>query len=309
MRAPIALFAYRRAHHLELALTGLTRNPEAADSLLYVFSDAPKDERAAEDVRQVRELVHDIHGFGEVHVIQRKHNFGLARSIIDGVSHVLSKHDAIIVVEDDLIASPHMLRFFNNGLALYRDQPRVANITAYCYPVAKPLPDTYFLRGADCCWGWATWRDRWQHFNPHGGQLLEQLRATDLSNAFDLDGETQFTDMLEDQIAGRNDSWAIRWHASCFLRDVLTLYPGRSLVQNIGFDGINSTHCRPTDRYDVIMHTEPVRVGGIEIEENLQAREVYKNFFRRARPPFFQTRKLLRRLRNTVATQGFATTK
>lgn len=48
--------------------------------------------------------------------------------------------------------------------------------------------------------------------------------------------------MLTDQILGRNNSWAIRWHASIFLKNMLTLYPKESLILNIGLDN-SGTHC------------------------------------------------------------------
>jgi hypothetical protein len=47
--------------------------------------------------------------------------------------------------------------------------------------------------------------------------------------------------MLKDQIEGKNNSWAIRWHASLFLQNKLTLYPGKSLLENIGLDN-SGTH-------------------------------------------------------------------
>jgi hypothetical protein len=54
--------------------------------------------------------------------------------------------------------------------------------------------------------------------------------------------------MLEDQIAGRNNSWAIRWHASMYLQEKLTLYPAQTYVINIGFDG-SGTHTSETSIY------------------------------------------------------------
>src|SRR4029453_3210330 len=98
-------------------------------------------------------------------------------------------------------------------------------------------------------------------------------------------------------MAGRNDSWAVRWHASCFVHNLLTLHPGRSLVQNIGFDGINATHCRTTERYDVNLNMLPISVERIEIADSVPARAIYQEFHRRARPPLFHARRLLHKLR------------
>ncbi len=48
--------------------------------------------------------------------------------------------------------------------------------------------------------------------------------------------------MLRDQIDNKNNSWAIRWHVSLFLKNKFCLQPTRSLVKNIGFDG-SGEHC------------------------------------------------------------------
>ena len=38
-----------------------------------------------------------------------------------------------------------------------------------------------------------------------------------------------------------NHSWAVKWYASAFLKDKLTLYPKYSLVENIGDKGTNQS--------------------------------------------------------------------
>jgi hypothetical protein len=88
--------------------------------------------------------------------------------------------------------------------------------------------------------------------------------------------------MLADQIAGRNDSWAIRWHASCYLQGLLTLYPGRSLVENIGNDS-SGTHCATTDAMSLAIATAPVHVRDIAIEPSEAARAAVIRFFGRQR--------------------------
>jgi hypothetical protein len=279
MPAPVALFAYRRPQHLLRTIEALRANPEARETQLYVFSDGAKLANAAVDVSAVRALVRNVPGFSNVEVVCRPENFGLAGNITSGVSAVLERHSEVIVVEDDVVVSPHFLRFMNDALGHYRDEPGVGNISGYCYPTAQALPETFFIRGADC-WGWATWRDRWRGFNPNGKELLSELQSRGLAHAFDFDGTMGFTQMLRDQIAGRNDSWAVRWHASCFLRDLLILYPGRSLVVNIGNDG-SGTHTKATETaYDAPMSMAPVGVGGIAIEESETARAAFCEFFR-----------------------------
>jgi FkbM family methyltransferase len=282
--APIALFAYRRPSHLRHALQALRSNCEASQTELFIFCDGARDPAVAADVEAVRNLVQEDLGFAATHIVCRESNYGLARNITEGVSEVLRLRESVIVVEDDIVVSPFFLSFMNEALNCYRDRPRVGSISGYCYPVTEKTPETYFVRGADC-WGWATWRDRWEQYNPDGPVLLSELKARNLCHAFDFDGAMGFVKMLENQIAGRNDSWAVRWHASCFLRDLLVLYPGRSLAHNIGHDGSGTHSQAQDDTFTVTLSPVPVTVGGIGVEENTLARQAICNFLRKSLPP------------------------
>jgi hypothetical protein len=274
--APVALFAYARLPHLQQTIASLLANPESRSTRLYVFCDGPKHEGHRAQVDAVRAFIDTIEGFASITRVYRDKNLGLARSIIGGVSDVLERHGSVIVVEDDLVVSQHFLRFMNEGLRLYRDDQQVASIHGYCYPVAEPLPETFFLRGADC-WGWATWSRAWTHFESDGQRLLDELKRTKLNRGFDLDGAYAFTRMLRNQVAGKNDSWAVRWHASCFLKGMLTLYPGRSLVNNIGNDD-SGTHCAATDDFLQTVATTPVSVVRIDLKESPVARASFIRF-------------------------------
>jgi hypothetical protein len=279
--AALAVFAYRRPDHLRATLQSLKANAEAGHTHLVIFSDGPKDDAHSSAVAAVRELISQIEGFATVESVLREQNLGLARSIVEGVARVLGAHQRVIVIEDDLVVSPFFLRYMNEALDRYANEPRVASIHGYCYPTGETLPETFFLRGADC-WGWATWRRAWAHFNPDGAALLQALRERGLERRFDLDGAYPYTRMLEDQIAGRNDSWAVRWHASCFLDDMLTLFPGRSLVHNIGNDA-SGTHSGATAAFAQTVASEPVQVLPQALEECAAARAAFARYLSRER--------------------------
>jgi hypothetical protein len=125
-------------------------------------------------------------------------------------------------------------------------------------------------------------------YDSDGGKLLAEIRAGGLEGAFDFEGNASFLQMLEDQIAGKNDSWAVRWHASCFLRDLLVLYPGRALARNIGHDGSGTHSSAPDESFDVDLSSTAITVGGIGIAENAAARDAIKRMFgaQKVPPPF-----------------------
>jgi hypothetical protein len=277
--APVALFAFKRPVHLQRTVESLAANPLATRTHVVVFCDAARDERDTDGVAAVRAKVAQMRGFASVTPVHRESNLGLARSIIDGVSQLLAAHGRVIVVEDDLLLSPHFLLYMNEGLEVYAGDDKVASLHGYCYPVDMPLPETFFLRGADC-WGWATWSRAWSHFEPDGRALLAALEAQGLTRRFDLDGSFPYTRMLADQIAGRNDSWAVRWHAACFLRGMLTLYPGRTLVENIGNDA-SGTHRGATGDFSASVSSTPVPVRRIALDESALARRAFARFHQR----------------------------
>ena len=278
MNAPIALFVYNRPEHTLQTVTALQNNVLAKESDLIIFSDGPKNEKDTEKLIEVRKYLKTITGFKSITIKESKANQGLANSIITGVTETVSKFGQVIVLEDDLVTSKYFLKYMNEALELYKEAQDVISIHGYIYPVKTKLPDTFFLKGADC-WGWATWKRGWDLFEADGQKLLAELEQKNLTKEFDFAGSYPYTQMLKDQIAGQNNSWAIRWYASAFIADKLTLYPGRSLVKNIGFDN-SGTHCGRSQEYSLRLSEIPIKVESIPIKENKRARKCFEIYFK-----------------------------
>lgn len=291
--APIALFTYSRPDHVRRTVESLLRNPEASDHDLVVFSDAARTVDKQTAVDEVRAYVGSIRGFRSLTIHHRSHNFGLAKSIISGVTHVLTEHERVIVLEDDLVTSPHFLAYMDESLDRFSDDERVISIHGYVYPIPQALPEAFFLPGADC-WGWATWRRGWLLFNPDGQSLLDELKRRDLTKVFDFNGAYDYSKMLAGQIHGLNDSWAVRWYASAFLAGKLTLYPGRSLVHNIGNDS-SGTHCDSDTTYDAELSESRISFKALEVTPSALGLAEFEKFFRKSKSSFVS--RLARRIR------------
>lgn len=277
--APIALFTYARPIHTERVIDSLLKNPEASSSELFIFCDAAKNPSHQSAVSEVRRIAHQASGFRKVAVIERERNLGLANSIISGVTQVLNNNQKIIVLEDDLVLSPLFLSFMNQGLVRYQDANDVASIHGYCYPLAHKPHKPFFLRGADC-WGWATWARAWDQFNSDGKQLMRQLDSSGEMDLFDFRTKKQYSRMLQDQIAGKNDSWAIRWYASMFLAKKYTLYPAESYVANLGHDGSGS-HCGESTNFNVELATSLPDSWPDLIQDDAQMRFAFSQYLNR----------------------------
>jgi hypothetical protein len=295
-KTPIVLFTYARPEHTRCTVEALLKNDGAANYDLIIFSDAAKSFEARSAVAEVRAFLSTITGFRSIRIHHRPHNLGLAQSVIEGVSQVLSEYDRVIVLEDDLVTSPHFLTYMNEALDRFEHDERVISIHGYSYPVKQPLPEAFFLRGADC-WGWATWKRGWSLFNPDGQVLFDKLAANKLLYAFDFNGTYSYSKMLQGQIAGLNDSWAVRWYASAFLADKLTLYPGRSLVHNIGNDG-TGTHHEFRSSYDTLISATKIDLTSVEVIPSSVGRMAFESFFKASKRTIFDS--LLARLKQLL---------
>lgn len=184
----------------------------------------------------------------------------------------------------------------NDALTVYQNEPKVGHIQACDFTQAAGLPDTFLIKWTGS-WGWATWKRAWKHFNPDGKALLAELERRKLTYTFDFNGKYGYTRMLRRQTEGKNNSWAIRWNASLFLDDILSLNVGKSLVQNNGFDG-SGTNCGGGGLYasNLYMHELPVKAIR-PIEENMQARQAYVSYY--ARTNSFLA-KAIRRIKRTL---------
>lgn len=294
--APILLFVYNRPEHVRRNIQALLKNELAAESELFIYSDAAKDETSQAAVKEVRTFIRSIQGFKKITIIERAENWGLARSIIDGVTTLINRYGRVIVLEDDLVVAPHFLQFMNDALETYRDEERVGHIQACDFTHDPSLPDTFLIKWTGS-WGWGTWDRAWKHFNADGKVLLAELESRKLTYTFDFNGKYGYTRMLRRQIKGKNNSWAIRWNASLFLKDILSLNVGKSLVQNEGFDG-SGTNCGGGGLYASELYMERLPVKKIShIEENIQARNAYVRYY--ARTNSFMA-KAIRRIKRTL---------
>ncbi len=241
--APVLVFAYRRPEHLRNTLTSLMQCVGFLDSPVIVCCDGPRDASETDAVAATREVARTLLGARAEYIFSET-NKGLSNSVIAGLQQTLQRFGRVIVVEDDLELAPDFLVFMNAALERYEDDAGVFQVSGYMVdmPALAAGRSALFLPWT-VSWGWATWRRAWDRFDPsaQGWQALRSDRS--LRRRFNLDGTYDYATMLERQVAGLQDSWAIRWYWSVFQARGVVLFPPVSLVRNTGFDG-TGTHGR-----------------------------------------------------------------
>jgi hypothetical protein len=275
-RAPIALFVYNRPRHTRATLEALRANTLAPQSDLYVFSDGAAKPEAASGVAQVRESLRSIDGFKSVTVVERTSNMGLAASITEGLNGLCERHGRAIVVEDDLATSPHFLAYMNAALERYETDERVMQISGHMFAASLATADDAIFLPFITSWGWATWARAWRHYDPLALQYPRLLEDPALRKRFDLDGHYPYFRMLQAQQHGKINSWAIRWYLSVFFRNGLALYPKKSLVRNLGFDG-SGVNCAVSDFAQSELDPDfRVNVMPVAVETTAEIEAVYR---------------------------------
>ncbi|HUI72424.1 MAG TPA: hypothetical protein VL354_18035 [Spirochaetia bacterium] len=193
-------------------------------------------------VEETREVIRSSKGFHNVRLVERTKNVGLFRNVVDGLNELFRENERVVVLEDDIEVRPDFLSFMHEALAHYGTSGRIHSITGYLYPA-----DFHFPAGLDsflfprfCCWGWATWRERWNEIDWRVPTRGSFMGSRDAFRRF-WSASNDLPEIMLDLIEGKNSSWSILFNYTHVRSSRYCVYPTRSLARNIGFDG-TGTH-------------------------------------------------------------------
>ncbi len=95
---------------------------------------------------------------------------------------------------------------------------------------------------------------------------------------FDIEGGAYFFDQLKSNHDQNQYTWAVRWYSSWLIKKGQSLFPSKSLVENIGMDG-SGEHCYESDIYESAT-TALLELKKEPIFENKVIRKQLDKFFR-----------------------------
>ncbi len=251
--APVIVFAYKRRNHIERLFASLVRDELAAQSEVFVFVDGARGDADREAVEQVRRYVRELEQtapFRALHAEISEENKGLARSIIGGVSRIMERYGRAIIIEDDVVVADHFLTYMNDALNFYEHDPHIWSVGAFSFVRHFPAdyaPEVFFTQRSSS-YAWASWRDRWEKIDwdvrDHAAFRRSLLRRRDF-NRWGSDRST----MLDAQMAGRVNSWAIRFDYAMWKNAMYNVVPRWSRCATTGHDG-SGTHSGDTSDHD-----------------------------------------------------------
>lgn len=240
--APIGVSTYTRIDHLKQTIEALARNTLAQESELYVFSDAarPGDEQK---VREVRRYLKGVKGFRSVHIVERVEN-NRVKNNRGGMKQLLDRSGKLIWLEEDIVTAPGFLRFMNDAIDFYENDPRVLSICGYAPPLGVSTKKDFFALGRFCAWGFGITKDNFDRIKEIPENHLSFIDIRRLAMYGD-----DIYDMVSKEARGQLSALDVRAMYLQYLEEIVTIYPRHSLVQNIGHDG-TGVHCGDTDRFN-----------------------------------------------------------
>jgi len=257
--APVALFVYKRPEHTQRTVGALRRNHLAQQSDLFVFADGAKNDASLKPVQAVRRFIRSIEGFKSVTIVERESNLGLSKSVITGVSQLCSEYGRVIAVEDDILTAPDFLTFLNSALERYAHEPKVFSVGGFNLPIVVPADYSFdaFCSYRFMCWGWGTWRDRWEVTDWSVKDYPQFVADRERQKRFNRGGN-DCSWLLGRHMSGSVDSWDTVFAYTHSKYEAVALLPAVSKSLNIGFDG-SGTHRSRTHFAQTALRSEADR--------------------------------------------------
>ena len=216
-------------------------------STLFLIGDAHRPDRVGEArlVEQCRELVENVDWPCQITRIYAKKNMGCGQRISTGISKAFETVDRLIILEDDCLAGPSFFSYCDELLDRFQEDQRVMCLSGNNFQAGIRRGDaSYYFSKYPHCWGWATWRRAWKHFDLRIAQWPAFREQQGLLAMADRPREVEYWSKLMDQVhAGQSQSWAFPWTLACWMQHAMTVLPQVNLVSNIGF-GDDATHTR-----------------------------------------------------------------
>lgn len=274
MEIATLLFTYHRSYHTGKVLKALKENTIAPQKLL-VFQDGLKPDEDGGEWKKVNQLIKSI-DWCDTEIIVSNYNKGLADSIVSGITYAFQRYDAVIVLEDDCVASPCYMQFMIQGLEKYKEMKRIYSVSGYGWPIFldKDQFDAYSC-GRVSTLGWGTWKDRWKDFKKDT-DILKRIKTDPVKSKNLLTWGKDLEVMLAETIRGQCDSWGVYWALNVIENNGICINPYISLIEYIGWDD-TATNTKPAGAYEIVVSN--VCVKGFVFPDNISILDGIKKAF------------------------------
>lgn len=241
LETPVVLIIFKRLDTTQRVFDAIR---EARPKKLLVIADGPRPEKAGEAERcaQTRAIIEQVDWNCEVLKCFSEENLGCGKRIATGLSWVFDQVEDAIILEDDCLPHPSFFAFCSEMLERYRHEPKVMSISG-CLFARSPKLESYYFSHYLSCWGWATWRRAWQHFDFGMKELPGLLEQRWLHSYLPSDQDADFWQRRFQNVyaSTRNDVWSYQFQFASWRQNALSIRANTNLISNVGLDA-DATH-------------------------------------------------------------------
>lgn len=287
---PILLLVFNR---LETTKRVFSIIKEIKPTKLYISCDGPRhgnlnDQVQVSDVRNY--LIKSINWKCEVNTNFLDSNLGCKNAVSNGLNWFFYHNEYGIVLEDDCLPSHSFFTFCEKMLIKYQFDNRIWHIGGVCNLLSTDFIESssYYFSNYTHIWGWATWSDRWKHYDKNitNYDLFKKANFINkITNSFFI--KQLWKNAFYSSKFSLVNTWDFQWYYTVWSNNGLSILPKINLVSNIGF-GNNSTHTKNPNHslanktsfeFDNLDFIEPLFIRVIEKYDRINENKLFKQTF------------------------------
>ncbi len=239
---PVVLIIFNRPIETRKTINSIKK---VEPKQIFVIADGPRQNNPDEmdKVQECRDLLDLVDWECNVIKIFSDVNLGCMRRIVTGLNIVFENVDKAIIIEDDCTPSIDFFKFTEWGLNEFQNDPSIgmisgSNLISHKYKITTRNGFSSLIN----IWGWATWQSVWSKHNPYLSiaEIQKNMKGINKAMKFNWWQSIYWQELFKYTVYS-GSTWDFQLQFSFFKMNLLSVYPCKNLVQNIGFDG-NGTH-------------------------------------------------------------------
>ena len=238
MNLPILILTWKRPDHLKRVIGSLRK---IRPKNIYFSCDGANKGNLKEEllVKQTRSIMRsEVDWECDKKYNLSETNLGCRLGVSRGIDWFFKNVDKGIIIEEDCILHPLFFEFAESLLKKYHNDHRIGSISASNLQNGIMRGETtYYFSKYHHCWGWATWKDRWEKYDNElkSWKFIKDNKLK--KQIFGTKREMKYWTMIFERLYKYNkpDSWAYRWFLSCQINRYLSIIPNENFSENIGF--------------------------------------------------------------------------
>jgi hypothetical protein len=243
LSTPVAFMIFNRPDLTQLVFKAIAR---AEPERLLVVADGPRFPEEVEKCEQARAIIDGVDWKCDVLTNYSDKNLGCGQRVASGINWVFSKVEEAIFLEDDTLPDMSFFPYCEILLEHYRYDKRIMTINGNNFQSGKRETEYSYHFSKYCsCWGWASWRRAWKHYDYQmktwplfkKAGMMKMICPDLIEQCF---WANLFDSMYENP--GEIDTWDHQWKYACWSQNGLAIMPNVNLVANIGLGRPDASH-------------------------------------------------------------------